>query len=72
MHTGKPTGEDLSKFFNFLIYLKLSLGVSHNNPDFWISPVLDSEQGSHFFPLTKFPDFPLTFPVFFSFFPDFY
>ena len=29
-------------------------------------------QGSHFFPLTKFPDFSLTFPVFFSFFPDFY
>ena len=38
------------------------------------NPVITSSflHGSHFFPLTKFPDFSLTFPVFLSFFPDFY
>ena len=34
--------------------------------------VLKHCQGSHFFPLMKFPDFSLTFPLFLSFFPDFF
>ena len=37
-----------------------------------IFSISKASQGSHFFPLTNFPDFSLTFPVFFSFFPDFY
>ena len=73
-----PTGPKLSNSFRICCNESLCRTILSNNWHFFPSSCMSVSrscsflwmQGSHFFPLTKFPDFSLTFPVFFSFFPD--